>query len=72
MGPVVSSTYVSHRWGWDRTDGLYIELFHEQVGNERAKGETHGCTMDLLKILTLEEEVGVFNTELQQSGDLGV
>ena len=28
-------------------------------------GGTHGCTMDLLKIPTLEEEVGIFKAKLQ-------
>ena len=37
-------------------DGFGFKLFHEQVGNEGANGGTHGCTMDLLKILTLKRK----------------
>ena len=48
-----------------RTDGLNFKHFHEQVSNEEAGGETHGCTMDLFKILTLEMEVGAFKAKLQ-------
>ena len=28
--------------------------------------EPHGCTMDLFKVVTLEEEVGTFKAQLQQ------
>ena len=35
-----------------------------------ADGGTHSCTLDLFIILTLEEEVGVGQAELQQGGDL--
>ena len=45
--------------------GFYLKLFHEQVGNEGTNGQTHDCTMDLFIILTLEDEVSVFKTELQ-------
>ena len=57
----VSSTYLSHKQGaWGRTKGLDFELFHKQVDNEGANGGTHGSTMDLFIILTLEEEICVF------------
>ena len=36
-----------------------------------ADGGTHGCTMDLFIVLTLEEEVGVFEAELQECDNLG-
>ena len=63
----MSSTYLSHRWGvWGRAKGLDFEVFHEQVGNKRAKRRTCGCTMDLFIILTLEEEVSVFKANSQR------
>ena len=34
-------------------------------------GGTHGCTMNLFIILTLEEEVAVFEEELQKGDNLG-
>ena len=52
-------------------EGFDFKLFHEDVGYEWADGGFHSCTSDLLIILTLEEEVGVGKTELQQGGDLG-
>ena len=45
--------------------GFKLKLFHEQTGNEGTNGGTHGCIMDLFIILTLEEEVSIFKTELQ-------
>ena len=51
-------------------EGFYFKLFHEDVGYEGADGGTHSCTLDLFIILTLEEEVGVGQAELQQGGDL--
>ena len=50
---------------WGRAKGFDLKLFHKQVGNEGADWETHGSTMDLFIILTLEEEVCVFEAELQ-------
>ena len=49
-----------------RAEGLDLKLFYKQIGDERADKETHGSTMDLFIILTLEEEVCVFDAELQQ------
>ena len=58
-------------WGvWGRPKGLDFELFHKQVGNEGADGGTHGSTMELFIILTLEEEVCVFEAELQYCDNL--
>ena len=51
---------------WGRAKGLDFKLFYEQVGNEGAKGGTHGSTMDLFIILTLEEKVSVSETKLQE------
>ena len=51
---------------WGRADGLDFELFHEHVSDKGADGGTHGSIMDLFIILTLEEEVHVFEAELQQ------
>ena len=64
----VLSINLSHNWEfvWGRAKGLDFELFHEQVGNEGANGGTHGSTMDLFAILTLEEEVYVFEAKLQE------
>ena len=45
--------------------GFDFKLLHEQVGNWGADGGTHGCTMYLFIILTLEKEVCVFKAELQ-------
>ena len=62
----MSSTNLSQVQGvGGSAKGFDLKLFHEQVGNEGADGGTHGCTMYLLIILTLEEEVCVFKTELQ-------
>ena len=56
----VSSMYLSHRWGvWGRANSPDFKLFHEQVGNKRTNEGTHGCTMDLFVILTLEKEVRI-------------
>ena len=59
--------------GWgigEGLEGLDFKLFHEDVSYEGADGGSHSCTLDLFIILTLEEEVGVGKTELQQGGDL--
>ena len=54
----MSFTYLSHSPGsWGRTDGLDLELFHEQVDHEGPNGETYCCIMDLFKIFTQEEDV---------------
>ena len=56
----VSSTNLIHRHGGGgRVYGLDFKFFHEQVGDMQADGGTHGCTMDLIIILTMEEEVCV-------------
>ena len=60
----VPSTNLSHRVGGG-AKGLYLKLFHKDVGYERADGGSHSCTLDLFMILTLEEEVSVGETELQ-------
>ena len=39
---------------------------------KQAEGGTHGCTMNLFIILTLEEEVSVFKEEFQKSDNLGM
>ena len=54
--------------GWGVGEGLEgfdFKLFHEDVGYERAEGGSHSCTLDLFIILTLKEEVGVGEAELQ-------
>ena len=55
---------------WKRGEGFDFKLFHNDVGYEGADGGTHSCTLDLFIILTLEEEVGMGQAELQQGGDL--
>ena len=55
---------------WGRAWGLDFELFHKQVGNEGADGGTHGRTMDLFVILTLEGEICVFEAKLQECDNL--
>ena len=52
-------------------EGFNFKLFHEDVGYERADGGSHSCSLYLLIILIMEEEVGVCETELQQGCDLG-
>ena len=52
-------------------EGFDFKLFHEDVGYEGADGGSHSCSLCLLVILTLEEEVGLGETELQEAGDLG-
>ena len=42
---------------WGSAKGFDLKLFHEQVDNNGANGGTHGCTMYLFIILTLEGEV---------------
>ena len=49
-------------------DFLGFKLFCEQVSYNGADRGTHGCTMDLFIILSLEEEIVIFKTELQQCG----
>ena len=67
----VSSTYLSHKQGvWGRAKGLDFILFHKQVGKEGADGGTNGSTMYLFLILTLKEEVCVFEAELQECDNL--
>ena len=55
----VSSKNLSQSLGGygESAKGLYLKLFHEQVGNEGTDGGAHGSIMYLFKILTLEEEV---------------
>ena len=55
---------------WGSVKGYDLKLFYEQVGNERANGGAHGSTMYLFIILIFEEDVCVFNTELQQCDDV--
>ena len=62
-----SSMYLSHRWRvWDRAKGLDFKLFYKQVGSKRSKGGSHGSTMDLFIILTLEEVVCAFESKLHE------
>ena len=46
--------------------GFDFKLLHEDVGYEGADGGSHSCTLCLLIILTLEEEVGLGEAELQE------
>ena len=65
----MSSTNLSQRsWVWGSAKGFDLKLFHKQVGNERADGGTHGSTMYLFIILSLEEEVCV----LRQNSSNGI
>ena len=52
-------------------EGFDFKLFYKDVGYERADGGSHSCSLSLLIILTLEEDVGVGETELQQGCNLG-
>ena len=66
----MSSTNLSQMWGVvDSAKGFDLKLLHEQVGNEGADGDPW-CTMYLFIILTPEEEVCVFKTELQKGNDM--
>ena len=44
---------------WGTAKALDLKLFHEQVADEGDDGGTHGCTMNLFIILTLEEEISI-------------
>ena len=44
---------------------LTSNSFMNRLVMKGANGGTHGNTMDLFKILTLEEKVGAFNENLQ-------
>ena len=51
----------------DSVDGFDFKLIHEQISNEGAyEGNPWHCTMDLFIIFTLEEEVCIFEAELQK------
>ena len=63
----MSSTYLSHVLGkWGTAKGLDFKLFHKQAGNKGVNGGTHDSTMDLFVILTLEEEISVFEVKLHE------
>ena len=64
--PKVSSTNLIHiqRGMRSRPKVLDLKPFHEQVDYDGAHWGTHDSTIDLSVILTLEEEVCVFETEL--------
>ena len=67
----VSSTNLSQREGGEgRRRGLVLQTLPWRCWLWGADGGTHSCTLDLFIILTLEEEVGVGQAELQQGGDL--
>ena len=51
-------------WTGSSAHSLGFEPFHDQVSYMGAKRGTHGCTMNL------EEEVGIFEANLQQSSDV--
>ena len=46
-------------------EGFDFKLFHKDVCYEGLMGDPHSCTLYLFIILTLEEEVGVGEAELQ-------
>ena len=64
----VSSTYLSHRLGGFGAGLMALDSKSSlnRVNSEGFDGAIHGYTMDLFKILTLEEEVGIFEGRLQQ------
>ena len=67
----MSSTYLYHNLGGcSSVYGLGFKFFHAQVGHNEAHGGIHGCTMYLFIILTLDEEIGIFETECQQCDDV--
>ena len=55
----------------ERVEGFDFKPFHKEVCYEGADGGSHSCTLNPFIILTLEEEVGVGEAELQQGSDLG-
>ena len=62
----VSSTNLSQREGVrEGIKGFDFKLFHEDVCYEGTIGGSHSCTLYLFILLTLEEEVGVGEAELQ-------
>ena len=40
------------------------------LSHKETSGGTHGCTMDLFIIFTLEEEIGIFQAGFQQCSDV--
>ena len=68
----VSSTNLSHRVGGRGQElrAFDFKIFHEQVNYEGTNGGTHRSTLDLFIKLTLEEEVCVFEAELQEGNYL--
>ena len=63
----VSSTNLSHTEGGmgERLEGFNFKLFHEDVCYEWDDWGSHSCSLYLLVILTLEEEVGLGEAEHQ-------
>ena len=63
----VSSTYLLQNLGWSGNVWIaLISLFHEQVGHSWTYGWSHGCSLHLFIILTLEQEIHVLEAKPQQ------
>ena len=63
--------HYSHKWG----SGAELRVLTSNssikpVDNKGSNGGSHGSTMDLLVILTLEEKVCIFEAKLQQCDNL--
>ena len=56
---MASSRYLSH--GLGGANGFGFKLFYEHVCYNGTKGGTHGWALEQFIILTLEQEVGIFN-----------
>ena len=50
--------------GWGSVDGLGFKFFYEEVGYNRTDRGTHGCTMYLFIILTLEKELVILRDKI--------
>ena len=67
---VINIPLLQSRWVGCFADDLGFRLLHEQLSHNRAKGGPHSCSLDLCIILTLEEEICLFEAELQIGGDM--
>ena len=65
----VSSTYLLQNLttcGDVRMASFFFHMLHENVGDYRGYRGSHGCSICLLKALTLVDEVGGSKTDLQE------
>ena len=68
----VSSTNLFHHLGGFTADdnALSFKGHHVKICQHRAHRRTHSCPLGLLKIIALEQEIGVAKAKLQQVHDV--